>query len=290
MKGRKMNSLTTLIALMVAAPAFAATSTVTTSTEPTPSTNSAGPQLTGNIKIVRLDGMTVIQQGKFGSNVTVADTLTVAASDAFLKGNGRCAFNLRYEESSAAALNNSTNRIFSNDMLIAQNTAISLLPKTPKAIVTQPYLFAGLNNVKFVLNAEGKASTLWVRINVTGTCGSSTTTPPKEATPTLPKPPVTSTPPAPTPVVSFKTGSAEWNKLFLAFGYSNYAVTQLKTKSYARYADLVKLNAEAAAAVQAGSVTSSAFASLMSRWESFLNDAAFRAAMTTVVPGTPGQK
>jgi hypothetical protein len=230
---------------------------------------SSGPQLTGNIKIVRLDGMTVIQQGKFGSNVAVADTLTVAASDAFVTGNGRCAFNLRYEETSVAALSNSTNRIFSNDTLIAQNTAISLLPKTAKAVVTQPYLFAGLNNVKFVLDAEGKPSTFWVRINVTGNCGGA----------------------APTPVVvSFKPGSPEWNRLFVAFGYSNYAVTQLKTKGYVRYADLVKLNADIAAAYQSGSITANTLASLMSRWEAFTNEAAFKAAMTTVTPGTPGVK
>jgi hypothetical protein len=268
MKGRKMNSLSLLIAFLVATPALADTSPTTTTPAPTAPVSS-GPQLTGNIKLVRLDGMTVIQQGKFGSNVAVADTLTVAASDAFVKGNGRCAFNLRYEETSAAALNNSTNRIFSNDTLIAQNTAITLLPKIARAVVTQPYLFAGLNNVKFVLDADDKPSTFWVRINVTGTCGSA----------------------APAPVVvSFKPGSAEWNRLFVAFGYSNYGVTQLKTKAYARYADLVKLNADITAAVQAGSVTSTAFASLMTRWDSFLNDAAFRAAMTSVTPGTPGVK
>lgn len=283
-----MNSLSLLIALSLATPAFAASTAAATNT-PTPS--SSGPQLTGTVKIVRLDGMTVIQQGKFGNNVTVADTLTLAASDAFVTGNGRCAFNLRYEEASDTALSNSTNRIFSNDTLIAQNTAISLLPKVPKAVVTQPYLFAGMNNVKFVLDADGKASTFWVRINVTGTCGSSTTTPPKETTPTPSKPPASTTPPATAPVVvSFKPGSAEWNRLFLAFGYSNYAVTQLKAKGYARYTDLVKLNADITAAYQAGSVTATTLSSLMSRWEGFTNEAAFKAAMATVTPGTPGVK
>lgn len=264
-----MNSLSLLIAFLVATPALAATSPTTTSPAPTAPVSS-GPQLTGNIKIVRLDGMTVIQQGKFGSNVAVADTLTVAASDAFVKGNGRCAFNLRYDEVSDTAASNTTNRIYSNDTLIAQNTAITLVPKLVKTVVTQPYLFAGLNHVKFVVHADSTApKTFWVRVNVTGSCAT--------------------TPPAPV-VVSFKPGSAEWNKLFLAFGYSNYGVTQLKTKAYARYADLVKLNADITAAVRAGSVTSTAFAGLMSRWDSFLNDAAFRAAMTSVTPGTPGVK
>ncbi len=275
---KSLTKLSLMTSLLIAAQAFAATST--------------GPQLTGNIKIVRLDGQTVIQQGKFATSPTSMESINVAASDAFVTGNGRCAFNLRYEEISGTAVSNTTNRIFSNDTLIAQNTAISLVANTGKAVVTQPYLFAGANYVKFAINAEGKEPfTAWVKINVAGTCGSTAPTPPVITKPVTPKPPEV-TPPKPTtpPVMMFKPGSAEWNKLFTAFGYSNYGVTQLKTKAYARYADLVKLNADLTAVVDAKQVEQGRYTSLMARWESFAADAAFRAALSSTAPGTVGVK
>lgn len=263
-----MKSASLLIALLISAHAFAATTTTpapktTEAPKPPVSDAPAGPRLTSSFKIVRLDGMTVIQQGTLSTNPATMATINVSGSDAFVNGVGRCAFNVRYEEVSSTAVSNTTNRLFSNDTLIAQNTAISLVPNVAKAIVTQPYLFPGLNYVKLVVNAEGKTpATAWIKVNVTGNCGT----------------------------VNFKPGSAEWNKLFLAYGYSNYATTQLKTKNYARYADLAKLNADLTAAVNAKTVEQAAFNSLMSRWNSFLNDPAFNAAMAKLLPGTPGVK
>jgi hypothetical protein len=85
-------------------------------------------------------------------------------------------------------------------------------------------------------------------------------------------------------------GSAEWNNLYNAWGYSNYAVTQLKGRNYARYADLVKLNADLTAAVNSKSVDKSAYESLIARWNGFANDAAFKQAMAAITPPAPGKK
>jgi len=63
-----------------------------------------------------------------------------------------------------------------------------------------------------------------------------------------------------------------WNSLFTAYGYSNYAVNGLKTKNYARYSELVAVNAALVAAVKAGTIERSACASLMARWNAIAND------------------
>jgi len=90
--------------------------------------------------------------------------------------------------------------------------------------------------------------------------------------------------------VKYVPGSAQWNQLYTAFGYSNYGVTQLKGKGYARYDELAKLNAAITQVVNAKTVTQSVFNELMARWNSFLNDPKFVAAMKSAVPGVDGKK
>ncbi len=296
----------TLIALACSLPAMAAnfganTASDKPSSEP-PKTNSpalppvadTGVQFTSPLRVFKKDGSTLIAQGALGSNVLAVPVITVSGSDALAAGNGRCAFNVRYEEGSAQPKNGTTNRFYSNDALIAQNTAISLEANKPKSLMTQPYLFSGLNNVKVVLNADSTSPLVaWIRINVTGACGGVTAPAPKETTTTPPK--VEVTPPKPVVVVPpkpivFTPGSSEWNNLFTAFGYSNFATTQLKTKGYARYADIAKLNADLTAVVNAKQVTQDTYNSLMSRWNSFTAEKAFRDLMAAVVVSAPGVK
>lgn len=135
-------------------------------------------QLTGQVRLVKSDGKTVLAQAApllvspAGTAAGKLPEITVSDKDAFLTALGRCAFNLQYDEVSATAVAGSTNRLYSNDALIAQNTQITLEPKAVKTIWTQPYLVAGANNVRLVINADsGAPSTGWVRIHVTGTCG-----------------------------------------------------------------------------------------------------------------------
>jgi hypothetical protein len=229
------------------------------SAEPSSSVN-------GLFRVVKPDGSTVIGQAVIAAAGTVMGKINVSDADALVKSNGRCAFNVKYDEVSSVALSNTTNRIYSNDALVAQNTAIDLQAKVVKTIMTQPYLSAGQNNVRVVLNADGaKPTTGWVQVNVSGTC----------------KPVVT--PPAVVP------GSAGWNTLYNAWGYSNYATTQLNGKGYASYADLVKVNADLTTVVNAKKVEQAAYDALMARWNKIANDAAFKALMAKVVPGTGGK-
>ncbi len=237
-------------------------------------------QLTGLVRIVKSDGQTVIAQAA-PMLVTAAGTatgklaeITVSEKDAFISSLGRCAFNFKYDEVSNTAVATSTNRLYSNDTLIAQNTQIALAPKVVKTIWTQPYLFAGANNVKVVVNVDGVPSTGWVRINVTGTCGKPVAAPPA---------------PAPAPVVYIQPGSGDWNNLNNAWGYSNYAVTQLKGKGYAKYDALVTLNAAITAAINAKKISTGDYATLMAAWNALQADPAFKAAMAAIVP-KPGVK
>jgi hypothetical protein len=247
----------------------------------------ADARVSGSFKIVKPDGQTVIAEAPItptaGGSPSMVGIVKVKASDAFVYGAGKCAFNVRYEESSDAGAKDTTNRIYSNDTLIAQNTHIDVAAGQSKSIWTQPYLVAGQNNVKVVVDATSDhPSTGWVRVMVDGICAPQTSVPapapsadPKKTTP----PP----PPAPAPV-TYGPGTGQWNTLFADWGYSNYAVTQLKGKGYGRYNDLAALNADLTKAVQAGRVEQSAYNALMTRWASFSNDPVFQALMKQVQP------
>jgi predicted flap endonuclease-1-like 5' DNA nuclease len=208
-----------------------------------------------------------------------ASILSVSDKDAFLTSGGKCAFNVTYDEISPVAVTGTTNRLFSNDALVAQNTKIDLQARVVKTVWTQPYLVPGVNNVRIVVNADSPApSTKWVRVNVAGTCAAAAARPAE--------PPKPTTPPATPPKqeVKFAPGSPEWNNLNTIWGYSNYATTQLKTSGYARYADLVKLNAAITTVINAKVVTQDAYNSIITAWNTFVTDPKFKALMTAVTP------
>jgi hypothetical protein len=256
----------------------------------------AGPQAGDAFRIVKPDGATLIAQGVMGANVATGAPINVSDKDAFLVSGGKCAFNVKYDEVSSTAALGTTNRLYSNDKLIAQNTKIDLAPNVLKTIWTQPYLTPGVNNVRVVVNADAPLpSTKWVRVNVSGTCGAvaapapaPVTPPPVVAPPVVkPAPPAPVTPP---PVVRFAPGSAEWNNLNNMWGYSNYAVTQLKTANYARYAELVKLNAAVTAVINAKTVDQGSYNSLITSWNTFVTEPKFASLMAAVVAGSTGKK
>ncbi len=281
-----------LVSLLATLPAFAADAPKsgpakppTSAPIPMPKAVLSGPQVTGLFQVLKADGSTVIGQAVVSAGSVAIGEITLATADALVASKGRCAFNVRYNELSQLAATGTTNRLYDNDALVAQNTKIDLAANQLVTVRTQPYLVAGRNNVKLVINAESAAPSIgWVRIHVSGTCGT-------EATPPVtPKPPVEKPPATPPAVVRYGPGSAEWSTLYNAWGYSNYATTQLRTKGYARYADLTTLNANLTTVVNARTVEKPSYEALLSRWNSFTSDAAFKAAMATVVPGTSGRK
>jgi len=241
----------------------------------------AGPLLTGKVRIVKTDGSTVLAEVAPALVAGKLPEMNIADKDAFISVLGRCAFNFKYDEVSTSAASGTTNRLYSNDALIAQNTQIALVAGVVKTIWTQPYLVPGVNNVRIVVNADSATpSTGWVRINVSGSCGA--IKPPAPPTSTA-----SATAPTPAPVAApVQPGSADWNTLNNAWGYSNYAVTQLKGRGYARYDELVKLNQALSAAVAAKTIAKTAYAELMTHWNALLADPAFKSAMAAITPPT----
>lgn len=228
------------------------------------------PQVNALFRVLKADGSTVIGQAVIAAGRMATTTINVRQADALRFGDGRCAFNVKYDEVSTTAMKGTVNRLYSNDTLVAQNSGIDLQAGVLRSITTQPYLMAGANNVKVVLNAEGGSpTTAWVRVNVDGTCKAPVATAPKPAAP--PPPPITPT-------------SAEWRTLYNAWGYSNYGVTQLKGKGYEHYDDLAHVNTDLTAAVNAKKIEVAAYNALMARWNTIANDPAFKAAMAAIVP------
>jgi hypothetical protein len=266
LKERKMKTSPRILAALFAATAAHAG----LAAEPAASINAL-------FRVVKADGNTPVGQAVVIAGFTPQSVITVNQADALVAANGRCAFNVKYDEVSSAALTGTVNRLYSNDTLVAQNSAIDLQAKVARTVWTQPYLFAGVNNVKLVFNANSPKPVVgWVRVNVVGACN---------ALPTA-LPPAPAPAPAAPPVLA---GSADWNALYNAWGYSNYATAQLKTKNFARYAAVMELNAALSAAVRAGRIERAAYSALMARWAALANDAAFKAAMALVVPGPAGK-
>lgn len=161
----------------------------------------SGPHAGTLFRIVKPDGVAVIQQGNMDSAIASAGIINVTDKDAFLVSNGHCAFNVKYDETSDTAATGTINRLFSNDAPIAVNSNVALAPGELKTIWTQPYLSPGLNNVRVVVNADSATpSTKFIKVNVAGTCAAPTAPPAPPSPPaTPPAPPATppATPPAP---------------------------------------------------------------------------------------------
>jgi hypothetical protein len=266
-------------ALINASFAFAADAPAKASTPTAAPTTAPAASIAGMFRVLKADGATVVAQAILAPGLM--QQISVKASDAIVAAHGRCAFNVKIDEVSSVALASTTTRLFSNDTLVANVTQLELAAKTLKSFVTQPYLYAGHNNVKLVFNAESATpSIVWVHVLVDGTCAAAAAPlPAPAASSVVPKPPTV----APAPI---KAGSADWNALFNAFGYSNYAVNGLKGKGYRRYDELVSVNAALALAVKAATIERAAFATLMQRWNALTNDADFKAAMAKVQPGS----
>jgi hypothetical protein len=239
-----------LLALAAACPAaFAAPST-------------AGALPVGSLRLVLPDGATVIASAALSTG-TALQTMSVDARKAFLMSNGRCAFNVKYDERSETALFATTNQIYDNDVLVAQNSKIDLAPGVVRTVWTQLYLAPGANNLRLVINTGATTpAKAWVRVQVNGACAAT---------------------PEPPPTI-YGSGTPQFRALYGAWGYSNYGVKQLQGKGYAKYDALVALNADLGVAVKAGQVEAKAWAALMARWNAIANDPDFQAAIKAVKP------
>lgn len=232
------------------------------------------PAINALFKVYKRDGSTLLAQAAVAAGGSTFGTVKLRQVDAIAAGNGRCAFNVKLDEVANVDRPGTVDRLYANDRLAAQMSGIELKAGVLRTVWTQPYLDSGVNNVRVVLDADGPSPSVgWVRVLVDGRCDALAAPEP----PPAPKPP---------PVVP---GSADWNRLYNAWGYSNYARRQLDGRGYGRYADVVALNRDLSAVVQARRVEAAAYAELMRRWAALADDAGFKAAMAAIVPPAPGR-
>jgi len=292
-----MKTSTLILALAAASPSvFAAPMRVAeeprtpaSAPAPAPAPAPAGAHPVGSLRIVTPDGNTVLAQAPLSLGTSALSTLTIDAKQAFLFANGRCAFNVKYDERSDIAKFGTTNQIYDNDVLVAQNSSIDLAAGITRTVWTQPYLQPGTNNLRLVIDSAGAAPVrAWVRVQVNGTCAAAAPAP-------TPEPPHAASGPASSPTggdthttVTYGPGTAQWQALYNAWGYSNYGRKQLDGKGYAKYAALVALNNDLTTVVKAGKVTADAWNSLMARWKAISTDPAFIALMKSITPTGDG--
>jgi len=224
-----------------------------------------GTEINALMRVMKRDGSTLIAQAPVSRNLAFIPVIRLNAADALVAANGRCAFNVKLDEVSGHALSGSVDRLYSNDTLIAQPGGINAEAGKLTTVWTQPYFYAGRNNLRVVLDADGAAPvTGWVRVEVAGTCN-------------------------PVPVVVWvKPGSGDWNALYNAWGYSNYGTKQLQGKGLGFYEELASINAALTAAVKAGRIERPAWEALMNRWNALLANPDFVAAMKAIVPSKGG--
>ncbi|MDK2126054.1 hypothetical protein [Parachitinimonas caeni] len=131
--------------------------------------------------------------GKNGKTGEWTKLIELNSSDAFLKSNGKCAFNISYPMTAKIDFDELSNQIFDGNTLISQQTHIAMKAGETRAVNTQAYLTPGKHLIRFVFDAEGSSNLEGhgraLYINLSGSCEGTTTTPGTEpGTGTEPKP------------------------------------------------------------------------------------------------------
>lgn len=99
-------------------------------------------------------GKSVTVGGKTGA---WGGTIALRTADTFLQSNGKCAVNVSYDVANNGNANTAAtfiDRIYDNGTLISQQSGLSVDAGKSKTIYTQAYLVPGVNQLRFVLDAE----------------------------------------------------------------------------------------------------------------------------------------
>lgn len=136
--------------------------------------------------------------GAGGKFAAWGGTITLTESDAFLKSNGKCAFNVAYDMANvggAATAAPFKNWLVAKGTTVAINSNLALNAGAAKQIFTQPYLPQGTYELQLKLDAENSIAesdetnnVVAVKINFEGLCGA-----PAPVPKPVPKPDLVST-------------------------------------------------------------------------------------------------
>jgi hypothetical protein len=118
--------------------------------------------------------------GAGGKFVPWGGTVTLAESDAFIKSNGHCAFNVAYDMGNAGTVATGLfkNWIVASGTTVAINSNLALNAGETKLIYTQPYLPQGSYELALRLDVENTVAesnelnnNFTIRVNFSGLCG-----------------------------------------------------------------------------------------------------------------------
>jgi hypothetical protein len=143
---------------------------------------SAGPASAVTVDVTATKGVTFggAIGGAGGKFVPWGGSVVLDEKDAFIRANGRCAFNVNYDMQNNG---NSTTAQFKNyltakDAIVAINSALTLKAGESKQVSTQPYLMPGSFGFSLKLDAENSLSesdetnnAVYVKVTLNGTCG-----------------------------------------------------------------------------------------------------------------------
>ena len=92
-----------------------------------------------------------------GKTAAWGSTISLKTADTFLQSNGKCAVNIAYEIANTGNANagpSFINRIYDNNVLISQQSGLSVDASKTKIVNTQAYIVPGMNQLRFVIDAE----------------------------------------------------------------------------------------------------------------------------------------
>ena len=149
----------------------------------------AAPAMAVNVDVTSTKGVTIggAIGGAGGKFVPWGGSVVLSENDAFLRANGRCAFNVTYDmqnngDSTTAAFKN---QLLAKDAVVAINSALTLNAGQSKLVSTQPYLLPGSYGFALRLDAENALSEsnennniVGIKVTLNGTCASVTPPPP----------------------------------------------------------------------------------------------------------------
>ena len=132
--------------------------------------------------------------GAGGKFVPWGGSIVLDESDAFIKSNGKCAFNVNYDMQNNGDITTAPfkNYLTAKDAVVAINSALVLNAGQSKQVSTQPYLPTGTFGFALKLDAENALAEsnetnniVGVKVTLNGSCGAAPVTPPP---PPPPKP------------------------------------------------------------------------------------------------------
>ncbi|MES2299647.1 MAG: CARDB domain-containing protein [Pseudomonadota bacterium] len=125
--------------------------------------------------------------GAGGKFVPWGGSVVLSESEAFIRSNGKCAFNVTYDmqNNGNAATAQFKNYLLAKDATVAINSALALNAGQSKLVSTQPYLVPGTYGFSLKLDAENNLSEsnetnnqVGIKVTLNGTCATPVPPPP----------------------------------------------------------------------------------------------------------------